>query len=294
MSKNLVSVLATGMIVADCDGTIAPHVESAHGMCMAHVIKDISKKAGVEYSQSFFDRVWKAELGKGIVNFTNQYIASLDQDSAAQFGKAMGKIENAETQYEDTYIAFSRANPEERFFGEDQPNPNGHYFEVRKGLVHAFQTAANNGIPVAVISNANQRVLEATLAATFKLAGAPETINAITIIKGKNTIEAEGYKAKPDRGAIFCAQKAVEEKIGRTVSLDNSIGLGDTDNDYKAFRSAGVGRIIACDNFKQAANEMDGPDSSGFLTIGKDCSVVDAADLFAKNRDSHHHAPKVA
>ncbi|OIN85155.1 MAG: hypothetical protein AUJ12_09810 [Alphaproteobacteria bacterium CG1_02_46_17] len=279
MSKNLVSLLSTGIIIADCDGTIAPKVEAAHGLCMATVVKDLSEKAGIEYSQSFFDSVWQAELGKGILNFTKQYVASLDEDSAALFVSQIGSLENAERLYEETYIAFSLHEENES------------YFDVRKDLDVLFRQAANSNIPVAVISNANQKVLEATLAAVFKRAGAPEAVTeCLTVILGKDTIEALGFKAKPSRGAVLCAQQAVENKIGRPVSLDNSIGLGDTKNDDLSFRSGCVGRIIHCKNFNDVADEMVGPDNSGYLIIGKNCSVTAAVGRFAANRDAHHHA----
>ncbi|MDD3021076.1 MAG: HAD family hydrolase [Alphaproteobacteria bacterium] len=280
MSKNLVSLLSTGIIIADCDGTIAPKVEAAHGLCMANVVKDLSEKAGIEYSQSFFDSVWQAELGKGILNFTKQYVEGLDEESASFFMAQIGDLEKAEGLYEEAYIDFSR------------DVANSKYFEIRKGLAQLFSEAAANKIPVAVISNANQRVLEATLEAVFKLNGTPEAVKELTVVMGKNTIEGLGFKAKPHSGAVKCAQAAIEASIGKPVSLDNSIGIGDTMNDYLSFRSANVGRILACDNFKVAAEGMDGPDDSGFLTIGTECNVIDAVTRFAGNRDAHHHSPK--
>lgn len=279
MSNNLVSLVSTGAILADCDGTIAPNVEKAHGKCMANVIKRLSQEAGIEYSDQFFQQVWEAELGKGILNFTKSYVDSLDEESASLFMQKISSIENAEILYEDEYIRFS------------QDRENASYFEIRNGLGDLFKQAAKNSIPVAVLSNANQKVLEATLKAVFKYATLGDDLSIyLGVVMGKDQIEALGYKAKPSRQAVYCVKDALEAKIGKPISLDNSIFLGDTENDYKSSRSAGVGRTIACDN-KVAANDVQGPDASGFLVIGHSVYVIDAIDVYAQNRASHRHGP---
>lgn len=280
MSNNLVSLVATGAIFADCDGTIAPNVEKAHGKCMANVIKRLSQQAGIEYSDQFFQQVWEAELGKGILNFTKTYIDSLDEESSALFMSQIGSVENAENLYEEEYIRFS----------EDEANAS--YFEIRKGLADLFKQAAQNKIPVAVLSNANQKVLEATLKAVFRYASLGDDLSTyLAVVIGKDTIEGLGYKAKPSRQAVFCVKDALEKIIQKPISLDNSIFMGDTENDYRASRAAGVGRTIACDNFRVAANDAQGPDPSGFLVIGNEVNILDAIGIYAQNRASHRHGP---
>lgn len=281
MSNALRNIVAGGAIIADCDGTIAPIVESAHGLCMSNVVKRASENAGIEYSQSFFDEVWASELGKGILNFTKVYHSSLDPESADRFLSEIGSLEAAEGLYEEEYILFS-----------EQPE-NSSYFEMRKGLKELFEGAAADGLPVAVLSNANQRVLQATLTATFRLAGMGDYRDYIPVVMGKDAIEGQGFKAKPDRGAVICVQSKLQDQLGRAISLGNSIGLGDTPNDFKAFRAAGVGRILACENERDEGH-LDGPDVSGYLIVGAGVNVVDAVNRFATSPDAHHRAPKLA
>ncbi len=280
MSNNLVSLVATGAIFADCDGTIAPDVEKAHGKCMANVVARLSKQAGIEFSSQFFHQVWEAELGKGILNFTKTYVESLDEESSSLFMKEIESAENGENLYEEEYIRFSKEEA------------NAHYFRIRNGLGDLFKQAAQNSIPVAVLSNAKQRVLEATLFAVFFNAALGSDLSAyLTVVMGKDTIEGCGYKAKPSRQAVFCVKDALEKIIQKPISLDNSIFIGDTENDYRSSRAAGVGRTIACDNFRVAANDAQGPDPSGFLVIGNAVNVIDAIGIYAKNRASHRHGP---
>lgn len=280
MSNNLVSLVSTGAIIADCDGTIAPDVEKAHGICMANVIEDLSRKAGIEYSSQFFQHIWDAELGKGILNFTTNYVDSLDEDSTTLFMQEIESVENAENLYEAEYIRFS------------EEYANASYFQIRNGLGDLFRQAAQNGIPVAVLSNANQKVLEATLQAVFRHASLGEDLSSyLTVVMGKDTVEGLGYKAKPSRKAVYCVKDALEKRIGKSISLDNSIYIGDTENDYRASYAAGVGRTIACDNFQVAANVVRKPDSSGFLVIGNSASVMEAIRIYAINRAAHRHGP---
>lgn len=283
MTNNLVSLVGGGALILDCDGTIAPHVEQVHGMCVAKAIERLSEQAGLGFSQNAYDQLWHQELGKGIFNFITQYINSLDDESRSAFLAVAKDAKNVELQYEEEYIRFSE-NPE-----------NAHIFVMREGLSKVFETAVQNGIPVSVISNANQRVLEATLRASLKGEGLGDLSSVFTAVVGKDTVEGNGYKAKPDKGAIICVKEITEKALGgRTVSLANSIGFGDTSSDYTAFRQAGIPRIIACDNFFTAANDVTVPDKEGMLKVGLAHDVSAAVERFWQYPSAHHHSPKQA
>lgn len=275
MTKTRTELMSDGAHFFDCDGTISPYVEEAHGLCVAGVFERLIHQAGGRYSPELFHSMWEKELGRGINSFARVFLEAIDEKTAQRIRGNMGFPDGEdelykaiEALYEEEYIRFSK-DPQ-----------NAGYYMIRPGLAEIFERAASEKVPIAVISNANQRVLEATLTATLQYAGLLKgnLKDIFAVVMGKDTVESLGGSAKPDPSAIYCVRKAVEEVLKRPISLRNSIGWGDTPSDYKAFSKAGIAWIVACDNsVREAANDGIGsPDEAGMLRVlpGQNVSVV--------------------
>lgn len=278
MAHSYTKLMATGAHILDCDGTIAPYVEEAHGKCVANVLARLVHEQKGHFSQTLYDDIWEQELGRGINNFVRVYLDSIDQDVSCKIKKSLGfadgddglyvKIEDL---YEEEYIRFS----------EDPQN--GDYYRIRPGLKNVFEQATIDGIPVGVISNANQRVVEATLKATLKLAGMAEDGNLASIftaVVGKDTVIASGAQAKPHPSAVYVLVNQMQQAIGKPIAVANSIGWGDTPTDYKAMGKAGLAWIVACNNHFHPANDLGEPDEGGLLRVGPEQDVTEVGHKF--------------
>jgi phosphoglycolate phosphatase-like HAD superfamily hydrolase len=278
---NLTETSGVGMLVFDCDGTILPYVEKVHALCVAKVIKEASERAGIGYTKIIFNELWQQELGKGIQHFFEKYAENLGGIENKLFMAEIGTVANAERLYEDTYIDFA------------QQSENSRFFRMRNGLLDVFAAAAKAKVPMAVLSNANERVLRQSLRTGLDLAGQGDVDlkDIFAAVVGKDMVKKDGNQAKPHPSSILSVKSRVEEVTGAPVSLPNSIFFGDTLADYNAAKNAGTGRVIACDNTLEESEGMSGPDQDGFVVVGQHHNLCEALALYQTYPTQRHHDP---
>lgn len=205
----------------DCDGSVVKNAELIHGKSVKLTLQDIFRKAGLDLPDDYFENTWVEQLGKGIANFYDTFAGGLDTAHQALVHQFSGHAAGFEQQYEQHYCDWARS-------GEAG-------LIVRKGLGSIVTMANDTNAPFAIISNAKQAVLNATVESS-KIEG------QIALVAGKDTVEAAGYKAKPEAGSYLYGCD--------TLGLDPArcLGLEDNVSGLTSLVRAGVGTIIFCQN----------------------------------------------
>lgn len=301
MLQRIPGLLHNGAILLDCDGTIAEMAEEAHVDCVGTAVERVVKDAGLQFSRIVYDQIWEQELGKGILNFLEVY-RSTHKSSA----RLMPTASEIEAQYEEIYVQFAT----------DVANRG--YYRMHRGFVELFKTAAANGVPVAAVSNAKQRVLNATLSACIREEGID---NPFAVIVGVDAFSARGYapKGKEDEigrtykgtsydGGIEILQERLEADYRRAtepsnsasrnppkkiIHAENCIGGEDTAAGLEALLMSNVGRVIFFNNKASERDVIEGPDDRGVIQISPFHSVMDAIRGFAAHPEQKEGSPRL-
>lgn len=226
-------------VLLDCDGTLVPAAEEVHEECVRQTMREFFGKADIPYTnetEDRFKRIWTEGLGKGITNF---YVA-FEQSCTPQHQAKLSSVISDPLVFEGAY--------EHRYVTSDLSA----LVQVRAGMEKFIDEAKAAGVPVAIVSNAKQKVLEATIRA----AGLTHKVD---LILGKDSVEALGFKAKPDGGSYLCAAELLSSNGGKEIDLGRSVGAEDTKTGLDSLRDAGVGQIIWCNNGTEKHSFMEEP-----------------------------------
>ncbi|HEY8191755.1 MAG TPA: hypothetical protein VIG74_04965, partial [Alphaproteobacteria bacterium] len=90
-------------LLIDCDGTFVLNAEDIHRQCTAATMNSVHKENGVSFDADHFERVWQAQLGRGIANFYVAYTASVPELNAKLSGPAKDRAKEFEADYEGCY-----------------------------------------------------------------------------------------------------------------------------------------------------------------------------------------------
>lgn len=215
-----------GALLFDCDGTLSALIERAHKECIKQTVHTVCMENRIPFDFDQFEVLWTQHLGRGILNFLTHFKLSLGPAYNLNFPDP----EIVEALYERNYIGnFAPATA------------NAHFFRVRRGLISVFKAAVHSGTPAICVSNATQRVLEATLGAL----GLRQYFN---LIIGIDTVLKHGYQPKPHGGSYLCGIHLLQEQLEREISLTDSIGYEDTLGGITSLWRAGIGKIVMFDN----------------------------------------------
>lgn len=212
------------VLLIDCDGTLVPKAELMHEACVERTLQKLHQAHTVSYDREEFHKVWMAGLGKGIGPFYYQYLTHVPGLHEKLGNDIDVLVEMFEAAYEKAYIDFVQI---------EKP-------ELRHGMQDLITESKKHGLPVAIVSNANQAVLEATVYASG--------VRGIDLIIGKDTVEDQGYQAKPEPGSYLYAC----DLLG--VDVRKAIGLEDSPSGYKSLQNAGVALKIFCQNTVDATH----------------------------------------
>ncbi len=213
------SLHKTKGLLIDCDGTIAVDAELHHGEVVRQTLRAIHEAAAVDFSTEYYDQIWLSQLGGGIKNFYNVYATGLN-GHATQVLEICPTPDDFVGRYESHYINAAST-------GEIS-------LLVRRGFGDLIASAKELGVATAVISNANQTVLETTLNAI--------QIPKPDLILGMDTVIRRGYEPKPKPGSYILGTRLLD------VDPKDCIGFEDTFGGIQSLVSAGVGSIVYCHN----------------------------------------------
>jgi len=223
----------------------------------------LHNKASISFDNSLFESVWIAGLGKGINNFYTVYRDSIvDTTARTSLDNVCASADVFEGIYEARYIkiADSVANNKKKYVAY-----YGYFFDLRKGVQKLINAANDKSIPVAVISNAQQATLEATLKASG--------VRGVGLVIGKDTVESAGYAAKPAGGSYLYGC----DLLG--VKPENTLGAEDSNTGYASLVDAGVLTTIFCRNASHVtvpAVSKDGTDVDPDIILDRDDCMHDA------------------
>lgn len=243
--KNIKEIVGeSGALLIDCDGTLILNAEDMHENCVWETLKKPLLSYGVSESRidilyKEYKAIWEKALGGGIDNFYNTFFSSMTFDIQASLRKGFPQGASVfEKAYEDLYI-----------------NGSHEGLIVRPGMADLLRRAKAEGVPIALVSNAKQSVLEASAKATGLK-------NYFDIILGKDVVQNMGYTPKPSGGSYILAQKMLYETTGKEVSLADSIGFEDTQTGLHSLKEACVGKIVWCNNGSEIQSAIEEPNST--------------------------------
>jgi beta-phosphoglucomutase-like phosphatase (HAD superfamily) len=205
-------------LLIDCDGTFVLNAEDIHKECVASTMRSVHERNGVPFGENHFDHVWQEQLGRGIGNFYLAYTASVPELKSKLTGNPAERAKNFEADYEACYKSQLHNN-----------------LVIRYGLAPLVKAAKREGLSVAIVSNARQSILEHT----FACCGMGDDLD---LILGSDTVEAAGYKMKPDGGPYIYACQLLN------VDPRDTVGFEDSISGYKSLVNAGVGFRVYCQN----------------------------------------------
>lgn len=255
-------------VLLDCDGTVVPYIELLHKKLFQEATIKLHQVIGIPFDEDLFTTVWNANLGAGIEVFFRSYKDNLPPEdveklddfcpSVSDFQKIISKIVNI--RYWDIVERVTVGQ-------EPEKTDYGRFFQIRPGLRELIEAAQSRNIPVAVISNAGQFALEATLKASG--------IKNIDLVLGKDTVEDAGYEPKPAGGSYLygCAL------LG--VNPEDALGVEDTLTGFKSLIDAGVGTTVFCRN-----------DEDVSVPAVRKCLTIYEPDIILSHEDSVYQAVK--
>ena len=226
--------MAISGFLFDCDGTIFPKVEQSHRAASINAIKTFYLQQNLQFDGQAANKIWSDVLGGGILNFLQTYI-----NRTENFPTNIMTAEELEYDYERSFLDLVR-----RVNTGEANDTEKDFFAVRKGFLPTIQNAYQTSVPVGVISNASQRILEATGSTV------PEINQIAGLILGSDTVVAAGGQMKPAPDPF----KQGGEHFG--IDLADAVGYEDSGSGLLSLHHAGVGHIVFCDNKDGNAEEF--------------------------------------
>ena len=258
MVNNTLSSHVSGVLL-DCDGTIFPNVEAAHEHCCGVVFSEALHALNISNDTDLISCVWQDQLGKGINNYFNVLIERF----AEEFPDSANSINTLdsnelEKSYQYKYISLTQkvASHDPTLTDLEQS-----FFEPRKGFFDLVQGAKSSGIPVAVVSNATQEVLEATLSTLDKSVD-------FDLIIGSDTVVKNGGKIKPSPDPYIQAMDELD------IDPENAFGYEDTKSGLNSLTDAGVRNRVFCNNMHDCSVTLLDSSSYDVQIFKRDSMVV--------------------
>lgn len=222
-------------LLVDCDGTITgeEYLPFVVGFTLGRFL-------GERYNHARFQQVFHENVGGGF----DKYFAKYTEASAAAGEDVSGfPTESAVVGAAVAYYV--------RILKALQKNPDQQLFTVRPGMIHGLQHAANQGVPVMVVTNAAPAIVQANLAAAGiyvrgQIPGdvVPKLVLEAIVNKGDFPDPKNDRKPGP-----FPYQEAAR-KLGGILSarfqrevvirVERCIGFEDSRNGHESLLRAGV------------------------------------------------------
>lgn len=222
--------LTQGALLFDCDGTITDETFLPH--IVGQTIKEIVESQGGKFDQEVFDQVFKINKGGGFDKYYNGYLTEAGLDQI--------KEHISEAEFSDQAIDRYLATTEAIANGEDV----GVTFKINQDAITLIRWANENNIPVAIVTNANPRILKANLqAASIGIAGETkrEVFTNLTVHRGMYGGDSAPFrKPHPFPFEEACRLLGVDPK--------HSIGFEDSANGHESLFRAKIGlRVHVCE-----------------------------------------------
>ncbi|HRQ61417.1 MAG TPA: HAD family hydrolase, partial [Alphaproteobacteria bacterium] len=136
-------------ILIDCDGTITgeEYLPFVVGFTLSRFL-------GEKYNHARFQKVFHENVGGGFDKYYNKYV-----EASAAAGEDVSGYPN------ENVVVSAAVAWYVRLLEKLKTNPDQQLFTIRKGMIHGLQHAANQGIPLVVVTNASPAIVQANLAA---------------------------------------------------------------------------------------------------------------------------------
>lgn len=236
--------LKDGALLFDCDGTITD--EAFLPAIVGKTIRQIVEAEGLTYNSSLFDGVFEANKGGG---FDKYYLGYLNGIQSQHILNKVG-LQNFSERAIDNYLEATDAIAK----GKDI----GIKFDINPDAIAVIQWANQQNIPVAIVTNANERIARANLeAAGIGIAGETRGIANVALVVHRGYYGENAINRKP---SAFPYEEACRLL---NVSPANCIGFEDSLNGHLSLTRAGV-------SLRFHVSERN-PEAISFVKDGEEC-----------------------